>query len=352
MTKVRVAIIGAGRIADIHAESYYRLGDQADVVAVVDTSLENARCKAQLWGAQHAYDSIDALLTDCDVDAVDICLPHHLHLEAVRKACAKGKHILLEKPIARSIAEADEIIDIVKATGVRFMVAHNHIFNPIIRKAKEILEKGLIGRVHLVKAFSLGWFRFQEDDFRMSYEKTGGGVLIDTGVHFIYILLHLFGDVESVTALQGRLVRKEMGGEDTAILALKFVDDLLGEITVSYASKVPNWEKGFPAGWEQGIYVLGTDGALSLSLTDNKLKYCSDVEMPSTLNPSSGWTEVTIENAYVLSFYLEVAHFVESVASDTAPKVGGEEGRKALEIIVGAYRSVSEGQTIFFGEKQ
>lgn len=351
MPKLRVGIIGAGRIADTHAEGYRKLSDLVSIVAVASATLEHARKKAQQWGAQHAFDSIDDLLTGCDMDAVDICLPHHLHLEAVRKACAHGKHTLLEKPIARSLTEADEILASVRASGIRFMVAHNHIFNPIVQKAKEILDKGLIGRVHLAKASSFGWLFFRDDDFRKSHEQTGGGVLIDTGVHLIYILQHLLGDVESVTTLQGRLVRREMEGEDTAIVALRFAVGALGEVTVSYASKVPDWEKGFPAGWEQGIYILGTEGALSLSLTEDSLRYYSEAEMPSTLRPSSGWTTIKINNAYASSFHAEVAHFVESIINDLEPKVGGEEGRKVLEVIREAYRSAKEGRTIYLDNR-
>lgn len=351
LRKLRVGIIGAGRISDAHAEGYLRLSDRVSIVAVASARLDHARSRAHQWGATYSFDSIDDLLTGCETDAVDICLPHHLHLEAVRKACAHGKHILLEKPMARSLDEADELLATVKTSGVRFMVAHNHVFNPIVQKAKEVIRKGLIGRVHLAKASSFGWFFFLDDDFRKSYERTGGGILIDTGLHLIYILQYLLGDIESVTTVQGRLVRREMEAEDTAILALRFAVGALGEITVSYASKVPDWEKGFPAGWEQSVNILGTEGALSLSLTKDSLRYYSEAEMPSTLRPLSGWTAININNAYASSFHAEVKHFVESIANSTEPEVGGEEGRKVLEVIGGAYRSARESRTIYLDNR-
>ena len=351
MTKPRIGIIGSGRIAEAHAEGYRRLGDKVVLAAVAGSGLERARRKAQAWGAERAYGSVDELLEDATLDAVDICLPHHLHLETVKKACRARKHILLEKPIARTLAEADCMLKAARAADVTLMLAHNHVFNPIVQKAKEIMHKGLIGRVHLVKASSFGWFFFADEDFRKSREKTGGGVLIDTGVHFVYILQTLLGEVQSVTTVQGRLVRDEMEGEDTAIVALRFASGVVGELTVSYASRVPAWEKGFPEGWEQTVYVLGTEGALRFSLTEDTLWFYSEAEMPKALKPSSGWTAIKFNNAYATSFHAEVAHFVESLQNATRPKVGGEEGRSALEVVEAAYRSAKESRTIYLDKR-
>ena len=351
MEKVRVAVVGTGRIAEVHAEGYRRLGDRASLVAIAGSDAERTKAKAHAWEVAKTYETIEAVLADAEIDAVDLCLPHHLHLETVLKACAARKHILLEKPIARTLKEADHILEAVYATGITFMLAHNHIFNPIVRKAHEIIEKGLIGRVHLVKAASFGWFDFLPADFRRSQVQTGGGALIDTGVHFIYILQLLMGAVQSVTTVQGRLVRNEMEGEDTAVVAIRFQSGAVGELSISYASRMPAWEKGFPEGWDQTVTLLGTTGAVRFSLTEDTLWYYSEADMPTTLKPASGWTSVKIGNAYATSFYAEVAHFVEHVQQGTRPAVGGEEGKKALEVVEAAYRSAREGRTIYIDRR-
>jgi predicted dehydrogenase len=345
--KIRIGIVGAGRIAEAHASGYAKLRTRATLVGIVGGELENVRHKAEQWGVQRVYENLVEMIQNADIDAVDICLPHHLHLDAVRRACDGHKHILLEKPIARTTSEADMILEAVRLSGVKFMVAHNHMFNPIVRKAKEIIDKGLIGRIHLVKAASFGWFFFTDTDFRRSSEKTGGGVLIDTGVHFIYVLQYLLGKISSVTTVQGRLVREEMQGEDTVVVALRFADGAIGEITASYASRVPAWEKGFPEGWEQTIHLAGTEGALRFSLTDNTLWFYSETEMPSTLKPSSGWTSIKIDNAYATSFDSEVAQFVNYLHGETLPPSGGAEGRKTLEVVEAAYRSAAENRTVY-----
>lgn len=352
MEKVRVAIVGAGRIAEVHAEGYRRVSNKASLVAVAGPNTERTKAKAHAWGVAKTYESVAAVLADAEVDAVDLCLPHHLHFDTVLKACAARKHILLEKPIARTLKEAVYILEAVDTAGITFMLAHNHVFNPIVCKAQEIIKKGLIGRVHLVKAASFGWFDFSPDDFRRSQDQTGGGVLIDTGVHFIYILQLLLGAVQSVTAVQGRLVREEMAGEDTVVVALRFESGAIGELTISYASRMPAWEKGFPEGWDQTVTLLGTTGAIRFSLTEDTLWYYSEADMPTTLKPASGWTSVKINNAYATSFYAEVAHFVEHVQGGTRPTVGGEEGKKALEVIEAAYLSAHEGSTIYLARRK
>lgn len=348
---LRVALIGAGRIAAAHLEGYRALQDEAEVVGVVAAHAQSADRLVRRWGVPRAYADVRTLLADPRVDAVDVCLPHHLHRDVVTAACAAGKHVLVEKPIARSAAEATAMIEAAREAGVTLMVAHNHVYNPVVAKAREILEKGLIGRVHLATAASYGWFLFSDDDFRRSREVTGGGILIDTGIHFVYLLQHLLGPVQSVTTIQGRLVREEMEGEDTAIVALRFESGALADLTTSYGSRGPNWEKGFPTGWEQTVYLLGTDGALRFSLTENTLWFYSEAEMPMALKPSSGWTTIKVNGAYADSFREEVRRFVECVQTGTEPTSGGTEGKEALDVIEAAYRSARESRTIYLDRR-
>jgi myo-inositol 2-dehydrogenase / D-chiro-inositol 1-dehydrogenase len=341
---IRLALLGAGRIAEVHMGGYSRIQNKVEVCAVVDARKELAEKKAAQWRVSKSFRTLDELLIEQECDAIDICLPHNVHAECVQKACGAGKHVLVEKPIARSLTEADEIIKAAERSGATLMVAHNHVFNPLVEKAKRIMDEGLIGRPHLVKALSLGWFLFVEDDFRQSKEQTGGGVFIDTGAHFVYILRYLFGDVESLVTIQSNSVRREMEGEDNAIVSLKFVSGCLGEITTSYAGRIPGWQEGFPTGWEQGFVILGDQGALRFSLTEDKLWfYSEETRFPSEFR---GWTAIPVPNAYAASFNLEVEHFIDCLINRSAPKVPGSEGRKTLEIIDAAYRSADTGRVI------
>jgi predicted dehydrogenase len=316
------------------------------VCAVVDVREEVARSTAADWGVGKTYPTLDQLLTNEPCDAVDICLPHDVHLESVEAACAAGKHVLLEKPIARTLEEADQIISAADERGLTLMVGHNHVFNPVVQKAKEIIDGGLIGRPHLAKVFSFGWLLFAENDFRQSKGRTGGGVFIDTGTHFVYVLRYLLGDVQSVLAIQSNSVRYEMEGEDNAIVSLRFSNGCVGEITASYAARIPGWEHGFPTGWEQELVILGEKGAIRLNLTEDQLLlYSEEDRFPSAYR---GWTTISVPNAYADSFNFEIEHFIDSLIHRTTPKVAAIEARKTLEIIDAAYRSVETGRMISF----
>jgi predicted dehydrogenase len=124
---VRVAILGAGRIGKVHMQSYKRIRDKVQVCALVEARKKLAESRAAEWGVEKYFQTLDELLPNEPCDAVDICLPHNVHVECVQKACAGGKHVLLEKPIARTLADADQIIEAAQRAGVTLMVAHNHV---------------------------------------------------------------------------------------------------------------------------------------------------------------------------------------------------------------------------------
>jgi predicted dehydrogenase len=342
--KIQLAILGAGRIAQVHLRGYNQIRDKVNVCAVVDVCAEVAKSTAADWGVGKSFRTLDELLRNEPCDAIDICLPHDVHVECVETACAAGKHVLLEKPIARTLEEADQIISAAERRGLTLMIGHNHVFNPVVEKARQMIDKGFIGRPHLAKVFSFGWLLFAANDFRQSKKRTGGGVFIDTGTHYVYMLRYLFGEVQSVGAMQANSVRHEMEGEDNAIVSLRFCNGCLGEITTSYAARLPGWELGFPSGWEQGLVILGEEGAIRLNLTENELSlYSEEHRFPSGFG---GWTTISVPNAYADSFNLEVEHFIDSLIHRSTPRVPAIEGRKTLEIIDAAYRSAETGHLI------
>jgi predicted dehydrogenase len=167
---------------------------------------------------------------------------------------------------------------------------------------------------------------FCSERFRQSKKRTGAGIFIDTGTHFVYMLRYLIGEVQSVGAIKANSVRYEMEGEDNAIVSLRFCNGCLGEITTSYAARIPGWELGFPSGWEQGLVILGEKGAIRLNFTENELSlYSKEDRFPSGFG---GWTTIRVPNAYADSFNLEVEHFIDSLIHRSTPRVPATEGRK------------------------
>lgn len=234
--KLGVCLIGCGRIGEVHARTYSSLKDEVELF-LCDSVLERAKLLKDRYGGAKTFLKYEEAIKNEEVDLVDICLPHNRHVEPVELVCDLNKHILLEKPVARNLKEADEILRAIKDFTGKFMVAECWRFYPHIVKAKELIQRGEIGDVFLIQVNSLGYY--VPPLWRRNKDVMGGGVLIDRGIHFIDMLLYLGGKVESVFSECAHKVVPEMEGEDTAIGILRFKNGIIGEINVSWGIRNP-----------------------------------------------------------------------------------------------------------------
>ncbi len=203
--KLRLCLVGCGMIGRIHGQASQKHRDDIEL-SVCDTREEVARVAGKEVGATDVFTSYDQVLADPKIDAVDLCLPHHLHTPAALSAFKAGKHVLLEKPIANSLAEADSLIEAAGRTGLVFAVSENFRFEPAIRKAVEIIERGDIGAPFLIQIQELSFTveltsLMQAYDWRRQKSTGGGGVLFDRGVHLMATVNQLGGKVRTVYAL-------------------------------------------------------------------------------------------------------------------------------------------------------
>ncbi len=194
MSKIKVGLIGGGGIVDAHIRGYRAYADAIEVTAVADVVEETARQRAAELGAA-AYTDFRQMIIEADLDAVDICLPHHLHAEAIVAAAQAGKHILCEKPLCLTIQQADQVQRAVSAAGVTLMCAHNQLFLPAVSNARQLLDQGILGTVYEVRTTDSFYndFNPQNMGWRANAATSGGGELMDTGYHPTYLMLHLAG---------------------------------------------------------------------------------------------------------------------------------------------------------------
>jgi predicted dehydrogenase len=176
------------------------------VTAVADVADETAcRRAAELDAA--AYTDFRQMILEAELDAVDICLPHHLHAEAIVAAAQAGKHILCEKPLCLTVEQAHQVRQAVSAAGVTLMCAHNQLYLPAVAKAKELLDQGVLGAVYEVRTTDCFYNDFHPESigWRASVVTSGGGELMDTGYHPTYLMLHFAcGSPMEATALLSR----------------------------------------------------------------------------------------------------------------------------------------------------
>jgi predicted dehydrogenase len=323
---IRVAIIGSGGISGAHANGYLKHADRIRCTTLVDIDPEAiARRSDQLGTVQHRYSDWKKMLAERaeDIDAVDICLPHHLHAPAILDAAKAGKHILCEKPMCISLHEADDIAHAVAKAGITYMSGHNQLFMPVVREAKRMIESGELGAIRWIRSqdcFAAGRSR-AEWGWRATLATQGGGELIDTGYHPSYRLLHLAGaPVRKVHSVMGRF-REPLDGEDTASVQVEFENGILGEIFTS-------WAMNLPYGTHQ-IHVIGEKA--QIFGTENDLY----------LLPTGSTEPVHRAFEAVDTFEAEIRHFAECILEKKRPLHSVEEGRAVLELILEASKSAA-----------
>ena len=315
---IKVGLIGGGGIADAHIRGYRAYAETIAVTAVADVVYQTASRRAAELGAV-GYTDFRQMILDADLDAVDVCLPHHLHAEAIIAAAAAGKQILCEKPLCLTVEEADQVRLAIEAAGVTLMCAHNQLFLPAVAKAKQLLDDGILGTVYEVRTTDSFYNDFdpQNMGWRATATTSGGGELIDTGYHPTYLMLHLAGGspVEA-TALLSRHRLRFMEGEDSAQVLVRFDNGVVGHLVTSWAYDPPPSTEKFSVVGERGS--LASDGR----------------KLVVTLR-GSGSQSYDFED--VDTYVSEIGHFAECLRSHTRPLHTEKEGIEVLGLILAAY---------------
>jgi predicted dehydrogenase len=349
--------LGIGFIGLHNHYHAYPMGDYlqrgiagARLVAVADERGSYAENFAQRYGAEAAYQDYRALLERRDVDIVVVTSYTSAHAEHCIAAAQAGKHILLDKPIATSMEDANRIVEVAHKYGVKLMMAYLLRFLPVYQRAKELIQAGVIGRP--TSAFysirvPLDFIRdapdVQEQGWYADPLKNGGGGFIDHGAHFADALRWLFdSDATLVYGKIGNLTNMELPVEDYGICTASFAKGQIGTIESTWHAA--EWYA--PLASPDHCSISGTEGEIELHYQKSP-----QMEVASRLAPYTGRTyyDWTGEERSDICYKRIVEHMVECVLEDREPSVGGEDGRAALEIILAAYRSAREGREIALG---
>jgi predicted dehydrogenase len=328
-------MIGCGGIAAAHIAGFLAIPDRARITAVCDVDTGRVNAAAARVGGARSYARFEDLVHDPEVDAVDICLPHHLHAPAIIAAAQASKHILCEKPLCTTMSEAAAVEKAVQASGVTLMCAHNQLFEPGLIRARELLKEGALGTIYLARTSDC--FRAdrtaEQWGWRRELGTMGGGELIDTGYHPTYTLLYLMGlagqQPVDVTSLLGRHRQTVLEGEDTAHVLVRFSGGAIGQILTSWAFELPHGSYSFHLVGERG-QIYGRKSTVHFQPRDGELQ--------SMVAPE------------VNSYHAQLPHFVESIERGTRPVNNHEDGIQVLQLILAAYASDRDRRTIQFGE--
>jgi perosamine synthetase len=315
--RVRVGIVGCGQMGRWHLDSY-RADPRVELVAFCDTNLPNAERFAEEAGGK-AYASVGEMVGATRLDAASICTVPSTHRAIALELLSAGVHVLCEKPLAVSAAEADEMAR--KAEQMkRFLIpAFKFRFHDEVREAKKLIEKGSLGRISSFRLMFGADFPV-DGSWYADKRVAGGGVIMDNGPHAVDLIDYLFGPIADVSAQAGR--SQELDVEDTAQLICRMSDGTVGTIDLSWSVGVPT--KAY-------LEIYGDTGTALLDLEGLSFKF----------KTWSEWQRIANRASVAEEFGRQISHFVEAVVSGRCSVVGNAEGVRSQKILDAAYRSVN-----------
>lgn len=337
---INFAILGCGRIAKRHAEL---LGTGqiagARLVAVCDTQGD----RADRFGATYnvpAYHSIDELLKRDDIDVVSILTPSGMHAKHTISVAQARKHVVVEKPMALTLDDANAMIEACDANDVRLFVVKQNRFNVPVVKAREALDEGRFGKL-VLGTVRVRWCRdqayYDNDSWRGTWAQDGG-VLSNQASHHVDMLSWFMGEVESVYA-RGATALARIEAEDTAVATIKFRNGALGIIEATSAAR--------PKDMEGSLSVLGATGAVEIAgFSVNKIRTWQFTQPLDADAEVMERFSVNPPNVYGFGHQAYYEHVVDCFTKGIEALVDGHQGRQSLELIMALYESMASGREV------
>jgi myo-inositol 2-dehydrogenase/D-chiro-inositol 1-dehydrogenase len=336
MNKLKLGVIGTGRIGKVHIATLVQNVPQAVVVAVADVNLAAAKEFAATMGISAVYDNYRDVINHPDVEAVVICSPTDTHAQYIVEAAKAGKHIFCEKPVDLSLAVIQGALDAVAAAGVKLMVGFNRRFDPNFAKIKQLVADGKIGDPHILKITSR-----DPAPPPAEYSAVSGGMFMDMTIHDFDMARFIVGsEVTEVYVKSAVLVDEAIGkaGDvDTAIITLTFANGAIGVIDNSRKAVY---------GYDQRVEIFGAKGMA-----------CADNNYPENHRYFDG---DGVHGSLPLNFFMdryleayanEMKIFCDAVINNLPLPVSGDDGLKSVAIALAAKKSVKENRPVKLSEQ-
>jgi len=357
MDRVKTGIIGCGKGAHLHAQALKNLPTSL-FTAVYSRTFDKAKTFAEQYGVK-AYASIEELASKGGVEAVIICTPHPVHAETAVQAARAGMHILVEKPLASSLADCDTIIAAARTNGVKLGTICQRRFYPPSLRIKQAIDAGKLGKPVLGVINMLGWrdeAYYRSDPWRGSWAGEGGGVLVNQAAHQIDLLQWYMGPVDELFGYWANLNHPYIEVEDTAVAVLRFKNGGFGNILVSNSQNPALYGKVHIHGENGASVGVQTDGGAMFiagmsRITEPPINDLWTIKGEEALRDQ--WVREDTEffqriNPMVYFHERQIEDFLGAITHDRQPLIDGEEGRKTVEIFTAIYRSNRDRRPVKF----
>jgi UDP-N-acetylglucosamine 3-dehydrogenase len=334
---LKVGLVGAGLIGQVHARAYGNLSD-TKLAAVADIRPDRATAIAEQYGAA-PFATLDDLLAGAEVDVIDVCLPTPLHAAHSIRALGAGKHVFCEKPIARTMGEARQVQAAARAAAGKFTVGHVVRFFPEYVRGHDLVQAGQVGKPGVIRTMRGGAFPPWSYGNWMGDLDQSGGVILDVGCHEFDWLRWCFGEVTRVFARGLAFSELAQGtNRDHAMIILRFASGAMAHVEVLWS---------MPAG-SPFITKVEVAGDRGMILFDNQ----SSMPIRGYFAGSGPATAVPESPLAVSPFQAEIGHFLDCIREARQPLVGVEDAVKALEISLAALESARSGKPVVLGGAQ
>lgn len=353
---LKVAIIGCGKVGHFHARAWREI-EGCELAACWNRTFSRAEEFAKTYGIR-PYEDLEQMVRETGVRAASICTTHMNHASVASRLARLGVHIIVEKPLAVSLSDCDEMTAAAKEGGVLGATISQRRFFEASQRVKQAILAGKIGRPILGTVNMLGWRSmeyYRSDPWRGSWALEGGGVLVNQAVHQLDLLLWYMGEVESVFGIWDTLNHPELEVDDTAAAVIRFKSGAIGNICVSnsqnpalFGNVRVHGYNGASIGVQTdggAMFIAGVSGAAEPPVND-----LWTVEGESELLPRYQEEDrkafLSVDDTHY--FRLQLEDFAAAIREKRSPLVTLEDGRRAVELFEGIYRSQREGKPVHF----
>lgn len=328
---LKVGLIGAGSFGFIHL-SGYKNNPNCEIIAVASRSEQSAKKAADKFKIANVYwgDSWKQMLEEQNLDIVSICSPNYLHAPMSIFALKNNCNVICEKPIAINTNELETIENSLNETGLIYFTSFQKRYMPIIPFIKKIIENKVVGNINLIRYFFghygpyTSWHASSQQKWFFDKRMSGGGVLLDLGVHCIDLLRYLLGEIREIEGYNYSNNCKKIEAEDNCNVIFKFKNGTLGNITVSWCSEP-----------SELLELIGTEGTLRIDLQSNT---------PFTFHPKKLRRKPHLKEALEANYSKNIIpqhelinHFVNCVINKNQENPDFIDGKRAVEFVLNAY---------------
>jgi UDP-N-acetyl-2-amino-2-deoxyglucuronate dehydrogenase len=335
--KIKIAVVGCGRIATKHFEAIHQHSDHLDLVAICDIN-KNILDRYTAEFSVSGYTSMFEMLSSVDLDIVAICTPSGIHSEQVALAARHGVHVMTEKPMATRWQDGVRMVKNCDDAGVRLFVVKQNRRNPTLQLLKRAVHENRFGKIHMVH-INVFWTRPQEYYDQAEWRGTwefDGGAFMNQASHYVDLLDWLIGPIDKVQAMMS--TTRDIEVEDTGVLNIKWRNGALGSMSVTMLT--------YPNNLEGSITILGEKGTVRVGgVAVNDIQHW-EFDESRDYDDEIQKANYKTTSIYGFGHPLYYKNVIDVIRGKCEPETDGREGLKSLEILIAAYLSARDGKTV------